>query len=167
MLTITANKTAQPPLLDLRWPNDLLLNGKKIAGILIELTGEATRVRYAVLGVGINTNQIAFPPALQNSATSLRLETGRLFSRVDLAVALLKSLDREYQNLTRSQPDARKSVLQRFQRHSSYVKGLRVHVDENNGFEGTTAGLDARGFLQVKTRNGTRTVLSGGVRALD
>jgi len=164
---ITSNKTVQPPLLDLRWPNDLLLNGKKIAGILIELTAEATRVRYAVLGVGINTNQIAFPPALQNSATSLRLETGRLFSRVDLAVALLKSLDREYQNLTRSQPDARKSVLQRFQQHSSYVKGLRVHVDENDGFEGTTMGLDAHGFLQVKTRNGTRTVLSGGVRALD
>ena len=163
----TSTKSAQLPLLDLRWPNDLLLNGKKIAGILIELTAEATRVHYAVLGLGINVNQSAFPAALQSSATSLRLETGRVFSRVDLTAALLKSIDREYQNLTRSESGARESVLRRFTQHSSYVKGRRVHVNENGDFEGITAGLDTHGFLQVKTPDGTRSVLSGGVRALD
>ena len=67
---------AGAPQLDLRWPNDPLLNGKKFCGILVELTAEATRVRYLVVGVGINVNQPSFPGELRNEATSLRLETG-------------------------------------------------------------------------------------------
>ncbi len=61
---------------DLKWPNDLLINGKKFCGILNEMNAEATRVRYIVIGVGINVNQVSFPPELQSVATSLRLATG-------------------------------------------------------------------------------------------
>lgn len=153
--------------LDLRWPNDLLLNGKKFAGILAELTAEATRVRYLVVGIGINVNQPSFPAELRDVATSLRVEMTNCWSRVELAVALLKSLDREYRALLKPGPGGRESVLRRFQEHSSYVQGRRVRVEEDGGYEGVTAGLDARGFLQVETPRGLRTVLSGGVRALD
>lgn len=152
---------------DLRWPNDLLLNGKKMVGILAEMTAEATRVRYLVVGIGINVNQASFPGELRELATSLRLETGSCWSRVELAAALLKSLDREYRALLKPGPGGRESVLRRFQERSSYAQGRRVRVEEDGGYEGVTAGLDARGFLQVETARGLRTVLSGGVHALD
>src|SRR5579872_5709892 len=160
-------KSGQAPQLDLRWPNDLLLNGKKIVGILAELTAEATRVRYLVAGIGINVNQASFPAEIRDVATSLRLETGSCWSRVEVAAALLKSLDLEYRALLKPGPGGRESVLRRFQERSSYAQGRRVRVEEDGGYEGVTAGLDARGFLQVETAKGLRTVLSGGVRALD
>ncbi len=147
---------------DLRWPNDVLLGGKKFCGILIEMNAEATRVRYAVVGMGINVNQETFPPSI--AATSLRMESGRTWSRVELAAALLKSLDREYRRL----PDAaaRNEVRLRFEQNSSSARGRRVRVEENGGYEGVTEGLDERGFLRVRTDAGVRTVLSGGVREI-
>jgi BirA family transcriptional regulator, biotin operon repressor / biotin---[acetyl-CoA-carboxylase] ligase len=148
---------------DLKWPNDLLIEGKKFSGILAEMNAEVTRVRHLVLGIGINVNQTSFPAELRDSATSLRMVTGRTWSRVDLCAALLKSLDREYRDL-QEKMDARESVLRRFSEHSPSVRGVRVHVEENGGFEGITEGLDARGFLQVRTEKGLRTVLSGTVR---
>ncbi len=147
---------------DLKWPNDVLIGGKKVCGILTEMNAEATRVRYIVVGTGINVNQSTFPREL--SATSLRLETGSEWSRVELAAALLKSLDREYRQLLES-PESRQSILRRFAESSSWVSGKKVRIEENgSGFEGETAGLDPRGFLLVKTATGMQTVLSGTVR---
>ena len=150
---------------DLKWPNDLLIEGKKFCGILTEMNAEPTRVRHIVVGIGINVNQAKFPAALQSIATSLRLVSGTEWSRVELCTALLKSLDREYRDLL-EKPGAHESILQRFQERSSTVRGRRVLVEENGGFEGVTEGLDARGFLQVRTADGLRTVLSGTVRLL-
>jgi len=148
---------------DLKWPNDLLIEGKKFCGILTEMNAEVTCVRHVVAGFGINVNQASFPPDLAPIATSLRLATGSEWSRVELCGALLKSLDSEYRNLLENQ-DARRSILQRFQERSSSVRGSHVHIEGNGGFEGVTEGLDARGFLQVRTAQGLRTVLSGTVR---
>lgn len=147
---------------DLKWPNDVLIEGKKICGILTEMNAEATRVRYLVVGIGINVNQASFPRDLP--ATSLRLVTGSEWSRVELAAALLKSLDREYRRLVED-PEARESILRRFSENSSWVRGKEVRIEENgSAFEGTTSGLDARGFLLVRTASGMQTVLSGTVR---
>ena len=147
---------------DLKWPNDVLLNDKKVCGILTEMNAEATRVRYIVVGIGINVNQASFPKELP--ATSLRLVTGSEWSRVEVVAALLKSLDREYRQLVEGR-DARESILQRFARQSSWVFGKKVRIEENgSAFEGTTEGLDGRGFLQVRTQHGVQTVLSGTVR---
>jgi BirA family biotin operon repressor/biotin-[acetyl-CoA-carboxylase] ligase len=149
---------------DLKWPNDLLLGGKKFCGILTEMNAEATRVRYIVVGVGINVNHESFPAELQPIATSLRLASGREWSRVELCAALLKSLDSEYRALM-EKPDARESVLKRFQERSSSVRDRQVFVDaEEGGYEGTTYGLDGRGFLQVRTPQGLRVVLSGSLQ---
>jgi BirA family biotin operon repressor/biotin-[acetyl-CoA-carboxylase] ligase len=148
---------------DLKWPNDLLIGGKKFCGVLTEMNAEATRVRYVVVGIGINVNQARFPDELQPVATSLRLASGTEWSRVELCAALLKSLDREYRDLLH-QPDAHRSILERFHEGSSSARGRQVRVEENGGFEGVTEGLDPRGFLQVRTAQGMRTVLSGTVR---
>jgi BirA family biotin operon repressor/biotin-[acetyl-CoA-carboxylase] ligase len=147
---------------DLKWPNDVLIDGKKVCGILTEMNAEATRVRYIVVGIGINVNQASFPKELQ--ATSLRLVSGSEWSRVELVAALLKSLDREYRRLLEDSR-ARESILRRFEESSSWVQGRAVRIEENgSAFEGTTEGFDARGFLQVRTQKGLRTVLSGTVR---
>jgi BirA family biotin operon repressor/biotin-[acetyl-CoA-carboxylase] ligase len=160
---------------DLRWPNDLLLPSytpgavpeqRKFCGILTEMNAEITRVRFAVVGIGINVNQTEFPADLASLATSLRLETGRSWSRVELAAALLQSLDREYRRL-QSGPTAGAELFRRFEQSSSYARGRRVHVDEGEGYTGVTAGLNAAGFLLINADDGTlKTVISGGVRAI-
>lgn len=148
---------------DLRWPNDLLVNGKKVCGILAEMNAEPTRTRYVAVGIGINVNHSNFPAELREQATSLRIESGadEPLPRVPLIAALLKSLDREYAALL-----AGENVVERFENRSSYARGKRVRVEEQAGFEGTTIGLDERGFLKVKAGCGIRTVISGGVREL-
>ncbi|HZB88195.1 MAG TPA: biotin--[acetyl-CoA-carboxylase] ligase, partial [Terracidiphilus sp.] len=72
---------------DIRWPNDLLLSGRKMGGILTELNAEVTRVRHAVIGIGLNVHQPSFPPELASLATSLKLEIGRDWSRQKLLAA--------------------------------------------------------------------------------
>ncbi|MGA9642940.1 MAG: biotin--[acetyl-CoA-carboxylase] ligase [Terriglobales bacterium] len=153
--------------IDLKWPNDLLLGGKKFCGILTEMNAEATRVRHLVIGIGINVNQTKFPVDLRDIATSLRAETRTEWSRVELCAALLKSLDREYRALLADGSAARDSVLKRFEERSSSSRGRKVRIDENGELEGVTEGLDARGFLQVRTAEGLRTVLSGTVRLIE
>ncbi len=150
--------------LDLKWPNDVLIEGRKVCGILTEMNAEATRVRYIVIGIGINVNDPGFPKELEAQATSLRLSTGSEWSRVELSAALLKSLDREYRRLIEA-PDARPSILRRFTEHSTWVRGKPVRIQENGStVEGTTEGLDERGFLKVRSAHGLQTILSGTVR---
>jgi BirA family biotin operon repressor/biotin-[acetyl-CoA-carboxylase] ligase len=149
---------------DLRWPNDLMIANKKFCGILTEMNAEVTRVRYAVIGIGINVNQWEFPAELEEIATSLRLATGQEWSRVDLTASLLQSLDREYRALLADVNAARADIFRRFEQGSSYARGKRVHVGEDGGYSGVTAGLDEHGFLRVQTESGMKTVLSGSVR---
>ena len=151
---------------DLRWPNDLLFGRRKFCGILSELNAEVTRIRHMVIGIGINVNQQAFPPELKDLATSLYIETGREWPRQELLVALLESLDREVNELT--SPDKREhataSILERLEPASSWIRGKRVYVEDQEGYAGVSEGLDARGFLLIRTPEGLRTVYSGGVR---
>ena len=150
---------------DLRWPNDLMIGDKKFCGILTEMNAEVTRVRYAVVGIGINVSQLEFPAELAEIATSLRIETGREWSRVELLASLLQSLDWEYRALNSGDlASVRGDIFRRFEQCSTYARGKHVTVDEDGGYEGVTAGLDARGFLLVDTSTGVKTVLSGSVR---
>ena len=150
--------------LDLKWPNDVLIGGRKVCGILTEMNSEPTSVRYIVVGVGINVNQASFPAELEALATSLRMASDSELSRVELTAALLKSLHREYAQLI-SSSGARESILRRFAERSSWVQGKAVRIEESfSPQHGTTAGLDERGFLRLQTANGIETVLSGTVR---
>jgi BirA family biotin operon repressor/biotin-[acetyl-CoA-carboxylase] ligase len=159
---------------DLRWPNDLLLHGRKLGGILVEssvardLAGKSTRLRSVVLGIGINVRHKTFPAEISDVATSLLLE-GATVDRQSLLLALLRALDREMHLLDREHAGLAEGegVLARFDAASSWVRGKRVHVPEKGGYTGVTAGLNSRGFLLVDTDDGERrAVLSGGVREL-
>lgn len=163
-----AIRTTTGLTIDLRWPNDLLFSNRKLGGILVETAIEPAAtpdadpaLRYAVIGIGININHESFPPDLATPATSLRLATGQQQSRNALILALLRALDFELTQLEAHAPD----LLQRFTAASTWACGKRVHVPEQGGYIGTTAGLDTRGYLLVNADDGTqRTVLSGGVR---
>jgi BirA family biotin operon repressor/biotin-[acetyl-CoA-carboxylase] ligase len=150
--------------IDLRWPNDLMVESKKLGGILVETAVEPNAeasLRYAVIGVGINLNQEMFPGELGAIATSLRMVTGVVQRRTSILVALLRALDFELGELEAERMD----VLERFGAASSWVHGKRVQVPEQGGYTGMTVGLDKRGFLLVDAEDGMRrTVLSGGVR---
>jgi BirA family transcriptional regulator, biotin operon repressor / biotin---[acetyl-CoA-carboxylase] ligase len=152
---------------DLKWPNDVLLSGKKFCGILTEMNAEATRVRYVVVGIGINVNNAMFPGELEPIATSLRLESGNEWSRVELTAALLKSLDAAYRELVEQGSQVRPAIVRRFEERSSFARSRYVQVEEDGGYEGVTEGLDERGFLLVRTESGLKTVLSGTVRAIN
>ena len=170
-LTLTAGLAVQSAiqevdsrvLPDLKWPNDVLIYGKKVCGILTEMVSEATRVRHIVVGIGINVNHTDFPAELRPIATSLRMTTGTEWSRIELCAALLKSLDREYKALLRGN-GAHTDILRRFEQHSSSVRGREIWIEENPDLRGTTDGLDDRGFLRIRTREGVKPIYSGTVR---
>ncbi|MGA2769505.1 MAG: biotin--[acetyl-CoA-carboxylase] ligase [Bryobacteraceae bacterium] len=136
---------------DLRWPNDVMLAGKKVAGILVQ---------NAIAGIGINVNQTSFPPELASEATSLRLHTDAPVSLTAIILALLPAVDR-FVELDKD------TILRLFTRASSYAAGRRVTVAQPDGIiEGTTTGLDPAGFLMVRKDDGTDTlIVAGGVRA--
>jgi BirA family biotin operon repressor/biotin-[acetyl-CoA-carboxylase] ligase len=159
---------------DIRWPNDLMLDGRKCGGILVETavdsagTAAPATLRYAVIGIGINVSHAEFPAELQRLATSLRIEGARV-SRESLTAALLRALDSEIKKLTRmgDKVETSSSLLERFSAASSWVTGKRVKVEEGGGYTGVTSGLDSQGFLRVRTEDGTqRIVISGGVREI-
>ena len=144
---------------DLRWPNDVMINGKKAAGILTQQTESTT-----IAGIGINVNQDHFPPDLAQEATSLRLESGQHQSRERILIALLPAVDRYAALLADRGPDP---ILELFTSRSSYATGKRVVVHQGDSLlSGTTAGLNASGFLIVRKDDGSdEIILAGGVRA--
>src|SRR4051812_37719256 len=84
---------------DLRWPNDIMLREKKLGGILCELNADSGKVKHAVIGIGLNVNQAEFPEGIREVATSLLIETGKSWPRVELIGAVLRRLDAEYQRM--------------------------------------------------------------------
>jgi BirA family biotin operon repressor/biotin-[acetyl-CoA-carboxylase] ligase len=177
MLSLATGLAAQAAIaeiagvsVDIRWPNDLMVDEKKCGGILAEtaVAPEGT-LRYAVIGVGINLNHAEFPEEIARVATSLLIEGETVISREAMLIALLQRLDAEIRLLIRDWSGAgdARDLLRRFAEASSWVRGKRVRVDEGGGYTGVTAGLDARGFLRVDGDDGVmRTVLSGGVRGI-
>jgi BirA family biotin operon repressor/biotin-[acetyl-CoA-carboxylase] ligase len=151
--TVDAIAQATGIVCDLRWPNDLMLGGRKVAGILVQLADGV-----AIAGIGINVNHTALPGGLE--ATSLRIHTGRSHSREDILIALLPAVDAIIK-------EDSETILRLFAHASSYVAGRRVTVDQPDGVTfGTTAGLDPAGYLIVRKDDGTDTlILAGGVRA--
>jgi BirA family biotin operon repressor/biotin-[acetyl-CoA-carboxylase] ligase len=145
---------------DLRWPNDVMLEGKKVAGILVQLLDSA-----AIAGIGVNVNHAVFPAEIATEATSLRIVSNRTHSREHLLIALLGAVDRYCGFLAAD--GGREAILSLFTVRSSYARNKRVTVNQGASvLEGTTAGLDPSGFLIVRKDDGTQDlVLAGGVRS--
>jgi BirA family biotin operon repressor/biotin-[acetyl-CoA-carboxylase] ligase len=147
---------------DLKWPNDLLISGKKAGGILTEMHAEPGQIRFVIVGIGLNVNQEKFAGELAETATSLRVETGKVQSRMELLVRLLREFESDYNRLLR---EGVTSVVARFEEVSTYAKGKRVRVTNGTeSYAGTTAGLGPEGLLQVQRDDGqVMTVIAGDV----
>ncbi|MGD0955352.1 MAG: biotin--[acetyl-CoA-carboxylase] ligase [Candidatus Acidiferrales bacterium] len=148
---------------DIRWPNDVLVSGRKFCGILTEMHAEPDRIHYAVIGIGVNVNQTKMPADLAAIATSLRMETGKVHSRLELLIRLLRHLDRYYNQFL---ADGALPMIRRFAQVSSYYEGKRVRITTaTESFTGTTAGLEPSGVLRVARDDGRgiEAVLSGDV----
>jgi len=169
LLTILAGISAQAAIQaqtglvpELKWPNDLVLDGKKIGGILTEMHAEPSAVRFLIVGVGINVNQEKFPVELAPTATSLRAVSGRMTYRLELLVRLLAQFESDYNRFLREGPGF---VVERFRSASSFAEGRRVRVDTGiESYVGTTVGLSPEGLLLVERENGVlATVIAGDV----
>ncbi len=147
----------------IKWPNDLLINGRKVAGLLNEMNAETDRVGFVILGIGVNLNMRAdqFPPDLRSPATSLMLESGSPVSRLAFTVRLLQELDREY---TRFQLSGFGPVRKEWAQYCNAF-GREVRVEAGSGcLQGAFAGIDHDGALLMKLSDGrTERILSGDV----
>jgi BirA family transcriptional regulator, biotin operon repressor / biotin---[acetyl-CoA-carboxylase] ligase len=145
---------------DLRWPNDVLLDGKKCAGILAHFESGAI-----IAGIGINVSQQHFPEDIADIATSLLQAGAPQVSREELLVALVRGVEEHCDLLAR---DGGEAIREKFTRLSSYVQGMRVSVElEDRIAVGVTRGLDPSGFLMLHEDNGKdSTILAGGVRPI-
>lgn len=141
----------------IKWPNDLLVKGRKLAGILTELNAEVNRVHYVVLGIGLNVNTPA--NQLPAHSTSLLEETGKPVERIDLARALLTELDRCYDRFLAGK---RESILEEWRRYADFL-GSRIRVAlPGRTVDGQAMDIDANGALLVRTDTGMIESISAG-----
>ena len=147
---------------DLRWPNDLLMAGKKCGGILTEMHAEPDRVHFVVVGIGVNVNHSALPPEIAGIATSLRMVTGKTYSRLQVLVRLLRKLEGYYNLFLTEGPTP---IVKRFNEVSSFARGKRVRITTPLGsYLARTQGLEPHGLLRVRRDDGRMdTVISGDV----
>ncbi len=161
-----ANALARATGLDarLKWPNDIFVHGKKVAGILSEMEAEGLRTRFIILGVGVNVNwrKEDIPPDLRETATSLRAEAGREFLRAEVAAEFFEELEREYGLFLK---EGFSSRLREEWNRLSWVnqKWATITVMEKK-FEGQVLGLDTDGALLLRDAEGrTQRFIAGGV----
>ncbi|HUL33926.1 MAG TPA: biotin--[acetyl-CoA-carboxylase] ligase [Candidatus Eisenbacteria bacterium] len=147
---------------ELKWPNDLLVGGKKLGGILTEMYAEPSTVKFVIVGIGINVNQEKFAGELAATATSLWRETGRTHSRLEVLVKLLGQFETDYNRFLR---EGASYVVERFELVSGFAKGRRVRVTTGaETYLGTTEGLSPEGLLIVRKDSGaSATVIAGDV----
>lgn len=134
----------------IKWPNDVLVGPRKVAGILGEMRGREPLIRELVVGMGINVGQSAadFPPELRDRATSVRLETGRATERAPILAALLEGFERRYSRLL---VHGSEDLLDEWASLSAIERGRRVRVLGPMGrFEGAWLGVDEEGALLLE-----------------
>ena len=173
LLTLAAAVAAHDAVLDacgvesdIKWPNDLLVNEKKICGILAE-TVETPSGRALVVGIGINLTRHSFPETLTLEATSVETVTGRTAQLEVLLAALIAALGKYYAALTA--PRGHETIIEAWGKRSTYLEGKVVRVVEQGGdsFVGTTRGLERDGALRVETSDAKiRLVRAGDVTSL-
>jgi BirA family biotin operon repressor/biotin-[acetyl-CoA-carboxylase] ligase len=149
-----------------KWPNDVLLAGKKVAGLLNEMDAETEGIHYVILGIGVNLNMRAdqFPAELRYPATSLALETGRAVSRAAFARSLYRHLDALYDLYLRQGFAPIRAAWEEL----CDLVGREVEVDQTRRMlRGRVAGLAADGALLVRLEDGSvERVLAGDVSPL-
>lgn len=150
---------------DIKWPNDLCMDDRKLCGILAE-TVETEIGPAAIVGIGINLKADSLPETVRDLATSVEFATGARPDDPQVLAELLKAIGERYDLL--QSPQGREHTIREWCASSSYAIGRRVRVAlGNDTFDGTTRGLESDGALRVETADGKiRIVRAGDVTAL-
>ena len=146
---------------EIKWPNDLLIGGKKVVGILTEMSAEVDRVRHVILGIGVDVNQDAaeFPPELRKIATSLKVEAGEEISRAELATEILRELDFDYAQICGGKFA---QVADEWETGCLTIgKNVSVQMGSRQ-IRGCAEALDDDGALLVRTEHGHLERVIGG-----
>ena len=146
---------------EIKWPNDILIGGKKVAGILTECRAELDRVKHVILGIGVDVNLNAneFPPELRKPATSLKIESGKTIDRADLAAAILRELDRDYMRVCAGKFA---SLADEWEEHCTTIgKNVSVQIGGRK-IRGHAESLDDDGALLLRTEHGRLERIVGG-----
>ncbi|MCL0038998.1 biotin--[acetyl-CoA-carboxylase] ligase, partial [Dehalococcoidia bacterium] len=148
----------------LKWPNDIILEGRKAGGILTEMSAETDRINFIIIGMGINVNteRTRFPEEIARIATSLREECGKEVSRVQLVQEILAQLESLYQDF---QVSGFEPVRMRWKALSNTI-GARVSISsEGKQVDGEAIDIDGDGALILQKTDGTlERVLAGDVQ---
>jgi len=146
---------------NIKWPNDILVDGKKICGILTEISAELDIINYVIIGIGINVNNDKFPDELKDKSISLKQIKGEKVNRVKVLASLLERLESYY---FKAERDGFEEILERW-RALCINLGKQVKIiGKNESFEGIALDIDSSGALLVKKTNGTIVrILSGEV----
>jgi BirA family biotin operon repressor/biotin-[acetyl-CoA-carboxylase] ligase len=132
---------------EIKWPNDVLIRRKKVAGVLVETSAQSGAVDYVVVGIGLNVNQKEFPDDLAQSATSLFLETGVTHNQTMLFISLMQFLDANYARLIIGNVE---SILNMWRVHCEMLGKHITFYQGNVKREGVAIDIDERGFLKVR-----------------
>jgi BirA family biotin operon repressor/biotin-[acetyl-CoA-carboxylase] ligase len=145
----------------IKWPNDIVLDNKKLCGILTEMNAEMDRINFIVVGMGININQPSFPRDISDIATSLRVHSGEAFSRKKIIAGILNCFEENYEIYKK---DRLKPMIPLLKEYSVVIgKHIRL-VSPDSVREGTAVDMDEQGGLIVRLDNGeTIMVISGDV----
>lgn len=148
----------------IKWPNDIVINGKKVCGILTEMSIEFSAINYVVVGIGINVNNSLFPEEIADTATSIYLEGGVMVSRSRLIAAVLGAFEKHYETFLKTQD---LSGIKAEYEACLVNKDKHVKVLSANGSvddEGTALGIDDIGRLVVKSDDGEiKNIMAGEV----
>jgi BirA family biotin operon repressor/biotin-[acetyl-CoA-carboxylase] ligase len=146
---------------EVKWPNDILIRGKKVAGILTEMSAELDRVKHLILGIGVDVNLTAseFPADVRKIATSLRAELGKPLLRAELATAILRELDREYARVCGGNFA---DVADEWEERCTTIgQQVTISIGERK-IRGRAESLDDDGALLVRTEHGRLERIIGG-----
>ena len=145
---------------DIKWPNDVLVNERKISGILAEMT-EDRSTPAIVVGIGVNLTSKKFPSEIAETATSIESELKRNITAADLETALLKYLGYFYGIL--NEGGGSRAIVDEWRRRSTYADGKLVRVAfENGSTTGITDGIEPNGALRVRSSDGYVSIIQAG-----
>lgn len=144
----------------IKWPNDIVYQGKKLCGILTEMSAEMEGIHYVVVGIGINVNIENFPEELEEKATSLKIACGRKISRVEIITSFLKYFEGDYQKFL--QTESLELLKEEYEKRL-VNKNQKVKVSEpKNEYIGTALGIENQGGLLVEKEDKSIVIVNSG-----
>lgn len=144
----------------IKWPNDIVVNGRKVCGILTEMSAEMDRVNYVIIGIGINVNTSKFPKELQEVATSLKIESGIEYSRKDIVAKVLMFFEQDYEKYI--QGESLHGILEEYKVLCITLKNEVSIINKDQSYRARPVDIDGTGALIVVREDGTKETITSG-----